>query len=310
MINLNVKIEKQVYSVPEDSRIAKVTEMNHITKIQTCAVKNAGPPCQKVDKDHYVDLRSGELFVYNHSETRAEYAEGIARTLENIRNLINCNVSEPDACRWVTLTYAENMQDTKRLYEDFHSFWKRFKRWCVSKGFLIPEYISVIEPQGRGAWHVHAFFIWSGKAPFIENKELRRLWSHGFVSVKAVKDCDNIGAYFSAYLADMPLSDLEKIPAQEREELLKLSISEKTDSEGLPKKIVKGARLHFYPSGMNIVRRSRGIKDPEISWTTYGEAKKKASSAKLTFSDSYAIKLEDSTKILNTYTVEYYNAKR
>ena len=310
MINLNVKIEKQVYSVPEDSRIAKVTEMNHITKIQTCALKSSGPPCQKVDKDPYVDLRSGEVFECNHTQTRAEYADGIARTLENIRNLINCNVSNPDACRWVTLTYAENMRDTKRLYEDYVHFWKRFKRWCYSMGFQIPEYISVIEPQGRGAWHVHAFFIWPDKAPFIENKELRRLWSHGFVSVKAVKDCDNIGAYFSAYLADMPLSDLEKLPDQERAELQKLPISEKTDSEGVSKKIVKGARLHFYPSGMNIVRRSRGIKDPVVSWTTYGEAKKKASSAKLTFSDSYAVRLEDSSEILNTYTVEYYNAQR
>ena len=48
------------------------------------------------------------------------------------------------------LTYAENMTDTRQLYEDYFRFWKRFTYWCKKNGHTKPEYITVQEPQGRG----------------------------------------------------------------------------------------------------------------------------------------------------------------
>lgn len=306
---LNVKVERVPYETPDAMRPAKLTEMNHITKIETCVKKPSGPPVTRIDAAHYVDNRTGELMEYKKTEKRSENVAGVMNTLSHIRDLINCNVTEPSHCRWVTLTYAENMTDTKRLLKDYGAFWKRFKRWCASSGYKLPDYLSVIEPQGRGAWHIHAFFIWPDVAPFVKNDDLRKLWGHGYVTIKAVTDCDNIGAYFSAYLADMPLDDLCKLPADQQEQLKAFKVEEKICADGLSKKIVKGARLHFYPAGMNIVRRSKGIVDPKITWTTYEEAKKKASSAKLTFSDAFQISDEETGKRFNGYTVEYYNAK-
>lgn len=43
------------------------------------------------------------------------------------------------------------------------------------------------------------------KAPYIDNSVIAEKWRHGFTKTKAVHGVDNIGAYFSAYLADMPL---------------------------------------------------------------------------------------------------------
>ncbi len=278
---------------------------------KTCS----GSPCKKIDKDHYVDTRTGELFEYEHIENRAESTESIRHTLAYIRALINTNVIEPDNVRWVTLTYGENMTDAKRLYDDYFKFWKRFCYWCKKQGYEKPEYITVQEPQGRGAWHVHAFFIWSQKAPFIPNDTMRQLWQQGFTKTKAMQDCDNVGAYFSAYLGDMPLDEVQALPPEEMKKSLagSVTIEEKqfTDDEGLTKdkKFVKGGRLYLYPPGMNIVRKTKGIRLPEVEYMSRSEAEKKVCSAKQTFSQTYEV-LDDGGAVVNVISKAYYNSKR
>ena len=278
---------------------------------KTCS----GSPCKKIDKDHYVDTRTGELFEYEHIENRAESTESIRHTLAYIRALINTNVTEPDNVRWVTLTYGENMTDSKRLYEDYFKFWKRFCYWCKKQGYEKPEYITVQEPQGRGAWHIHAFFIWSQKAPFIPNDTMRQLWQQGFTKTKAMQDCDNVGAYFSAYLGDMPLDEVQALSPEEMKKSLagSVTIEEKqfTDDEGLTKdkKFVKGGRLYLYPPGMNIVRKTKGIRLPEVEYMSRSEAEKKVCSAKQTFSQTYEV-LDDGGAVVNIISKAYYNSKR
>lgn len=79
---------------------------------------------------------------------------------------------------------------------------------------------------------------------------------------------------------------------------------------------MKGARLAFYPSGMNIYRSSGGIVHPtveDLSDLSPEELKKeKASSGKLTFSSTVEIFDSDSvaTHCVNTISNEYYNIKR
>lgn len=155
----------------------KVTTMGNILEVVTMQKPVSPPPIRKIDADHYVDLRTGEVFDYERGDTRADSLQGIRRTLAHIRNLVNTNVTEPENVRWVTLTYAENMTDTKRLYRDYEKFWKKFLYWCKRNGISKPEYINVIEPQGRGAWHCHVFFIWDEKAPYIPNNDvLQPMW--------------------------------------------------------------------------------------------------------------------------------------
>ena len=293
----------------------KVLTMGPVMEVTTMQKKSLGPPIQKIDKDHYFDLRTGEVFEYEHGETRADSTESIRRTLAHIRALVNTNVTEAENCRWVTLTYRENMTDTKRLYEDFRRFWLRFVYWCKKNGHQTPEYITVQEPQGRGAWHVHAFFIWPGKAPYISNDEVMSvLWGHGFTKTKALNDVDNVGAYFSAYLADMPMEDVQKFPPEDIArvvdgcEIVVKEFSNEQD-QTKEKRFIKGARLKLYPAGMNIVRKTKGIKPPTVERMTYAEAKRKVSSAKLTFSRSYEV-LDDAGDVCNTLTKSYYNSKR
>lgn len=229
----------------------KVSEQGNILEVTRLSHKSKGSPIRKLNKDEYVNVDTGELGKYAHQETRADNVKTVRETLKRLRGIINTNVTEPSNASWVTLTYAENMTDTKRLYADFKAFWKRFLRSYPSRN---PNYIVVMEPQGRGAWHAHLIIVWDGKAPFVENKKLRDLWGHGFVNVQSLKDVDNIGAYLSAYLGDMEVKAGTE------------GAVEKTTRDGKKKAILKGERLKLYPAGMNIYRTSRGIKKPDERW--------------------------------------------
>lgn len=307
---------KAIKEKPEYDKYAysKVTTMGNVIEVVTMQKRSFGSPCRKIDKDHYCDQRTGEVSEYTHIENRSQSLESIRHTLARIRALLNTNATVPKNCKWLTFTYAENMTDAERLYQDFRKFWQKFKRWCRRNGIAIPEYITVQEPQGRGAWHVHAFFIWQKKAPFIPNEVIANMWDNGWTKTKAVNNCDNVGAYFSAYLADMPLEDVERLTDEEKQKVMANSqIVEKTftDEKELikQKKFIKGARLYLYPPGMNIVRTTKGIKTPEVEQIYFEEVKEKVSAATETFSSSFEI-VNDSGEVVNVVSKSYYNTRR
>lgn len=275
---------------------------------------------QRLSADTYLDRLTNEVKEYKKSENRAESLQSLKRTFARLRALINTNVTTPENVRWVTLTYAENMQDRQRLYKDFEKFWKRFLYYCKTHGIGKPEYIAVVEPQGRGAWHVHLLIIWDGPAPYLHNDTVfSPLWGHGYTKIKAVRnDCDNVGAYFTAYLADIPVDDLNSFSGSEKNVALfnACEVVEKTVLEhGVKRKkaIIKGGRLNMYPSGMNLYRASRGLKKPEITWLDSEGVKEKVQSANCTFRRGYEIKFinDESGKeeTVNIIIKEYYNKK-
>lgn len=255
----------------------------------------------KIDKNHYlikremVDYKTGELLVheYEHTNNRFEGYKSLLNSFAKLRDLINCNITDVKNVHWCTLTYAENMRDLKKLQRDFKNFWDRFKEYCKFNNFNVPEYINAIEPQERGAWHIHLLIIWNNEAPFIPHEDFWKLWSpkgfkrnEDFVKIQSLyvdgRAVDNVGAYLTTYLTDT-LSENE----HKRE---------------------KYNRLKFYPTGMNIFRTSRGIKRPEVEYMSEKFARKKVSSAKLTFEKR--IMLSDKDKgYENELIYRYYNSK-
>lgn len=316
MIYTGVKVRHdRSVSLPDKAR-AKVVTMGNVIEVTAMDKISRGAPVRKLDKDRFVDGRTGEVREYQHAETRADNVASVRRSLAVVRALVNCNVTVPKNCLWVTLTYAENMTDTGRLYADYDRFWKRFKYYCKGHDIPVPEYINVVEPQGRGAWHCHVFLCWSRPAPFLPNDEvIAPLWGHGWTKTKAIKDCDNVGAYFSAYLGDMPLDEVDRLPDDLRAAAMDVAgeVQEKafTDDRGTEKRkaFVKGARLVLYPAGMNICRTSRGVKRPVEEVMTLKMARKKASSGKLTFASSFELSGDDGV-CLNRIIKEQYNMVR
>ena len=295
---------------PKNPNLAvKVTEMGNVIEVQYMSRRNCKQTIQMLQGgEQFVICATGEIKDVEHHNTRKDNKKGLYKTFANARAVINANVTDVSKVRWCTLTYAENMTDPKRLYEDFRNFNWRFQYYCKQKGYSKPEYIVMMEPQGRGAWHAHLLYIWQDqKAPYISNQEFREMWGHGFVRIKKLDNVDNVGAYLTAYLGDMEIDEMDVSKAVGKQ--CKVVEVEDEDGKKVKKAIVKGARLDLYPANFNMLRCSRGVKRPVAEMMSQEEASKKVSAATKTFES--AIKLTDHENDFETVIIrEQYNKVR
>lgn len=314
------KIDIKDCSIRSDAPIKVTTCGNVIETMAMDKVNRKGPTITQLgDYKYYlpedVDFETGEIKnirEFNRTDNRGQNTFGIAQSMKAVRDLINCNVTDPDFVRWMTFTYAENMTDTKRLYTDRGAFWKRVIRWHKKNNIPVPEYIAVVEPQGRGAWHLHELWLYPSKAPYLPNDVIADLWQQGFVTVKKLDNVDNVGAYITAYLCDVPMDEGDRLgintknlkPWQIKEAEIK-----QEDGSTVKKKYIKGARLNLYPNKMNFYRTSRGVKRPEVEWLKADKVKEKVKAGTLTYSK--AIRLSDCDgDFTSDIKYEYYNTLR
>lgn len=207
-----------------------VTHMNHRPQ------KSAR--YERIDEETYRVVSTGEVRRYGErSEVKGDCRKSVIASFNRLKMLINTNYSKPSCCKFLTLTYAENMNDNSRISRDLERCWKRLH------GLYGPfEYIYVKEKQGRGAWHVHAVLFFEREAPFMLNSDVANAWGKGFVNVQGFSDnINNLGNYLCAYL---------------------------TDGERNSK---KGVRLDNYESGIRLYNCSKGIKRPEVREVDYME---------------------------------------
>jgi len=307
-------ITKLDYCTPCDETIVKITEMGWITEVMYQSSKNEEARIRKIDRDHYEDLRTGEIKEFNHWEHRASSANSLRKTFRRLRNTVNANIINLDHIRFITLTYrqddGEPMTNPQKLYKDFEVFNKRLKRYSEREGHGSYEYINIVEPQGSGAWHSHLLLFYEEKAPYLKNEIIREMWGQGWVTVRSLKNqfgksVDNIGAYLTAYLGDLPVEDGLRLQMDiSRFEAKSVEVEESGKKE--TKYYLKGARLFLYPTGMRIIRTSKGIKRPIESEGTYEEAKRKMSGSTLTFQTHLQIQTDNMMKIVSK---RYYNSK-
>ena len=205
-----IKAEKPLHPPNGDAPVTikytgNITEVSYAQRDSECSIR-------KLDKDHYIALETGEVKDFQHGINRASNLTTVAQSLRNLRDIINTNVTEPQNCLWVTLTYAENMTDHERLYQDFRKFWMRFSNYLKKSALPPAEYIVAMEPQGRGAWHAHLIIIFQQEAPYIPNAKIAEIWGFGFVKTRPLTNIDNVGLYLTAYLADMDVTQALQLP--------------------------------------------------------------------------------------------------
>ena len=304
-------VQKEVLSNcnigPED--YVSLKSMGHIYEICYIKKRNKTITTQLIDKDHYMNLYTGEVFECEHIVNRAESKFQVSQSLKRLRDYINTNVTDTDNCKWVTLTYKENMQDTRKLYNDFKNFIRRLK---ADYGHF--EYIVAMEPQARGAWHAHCIIIFDTKAPFISNAKIQDYWKQGFTKTTKLDNIDNVGAYLTAYLGDMELNkeNINELKAKGLN-VSKMAVKGVTDINNMklkePKSFIKGGRLYMYPPNFNLYRISRGIKKPVKEYYSYHVAKEKIGLVEPTYSKGILIRDFDNL-FENEIIYEYYNTKR
>lgn len=257
----------------------------------------------KLNDDEYMVKSTGEIKEFAKSKNRSEQIKSFKRSTKNLRDLINANFGGFSNEFMITLTYKDNMINPERLYSDF-KYWKR----KVVRRYGNFEHIVVREPQERGAWHMHALCKFK-MGTKLDYKEVNELWEHGsFVNVKQLTNITNVGAYLSAYLGDVEVTEQSVTDCIEnKEEIEILSKDVEINGEIVPKKFIKGGRIKYYPTGMQFYTKSRGIKPP-VTYTT--KKKQFLDEKKITESDnktfSQVIRVSDEEKVLNTLKYENY----
>ncbi|MEG1916756.1 MAG: hypothetical protein RR061_08765 [Muribaculaceae bacterium] len=236
------------------------------------------PRIARINSEAYYVYSAREFRFYKPRETgtKRDNMRSIKRAFNNLKKLINCNYGEPSHVRFVTLTYAENMTDNKRISGDFRRF---YRRAVAAYGDF--RYIYVKEQQARGAWHLHCFFFFDTTAPYMPNTDdnhpLRDMWGHGFVTITSVReDVNNLGNYLCAYL---------------------------TDDKETGK---KGSRLLNYDSGMRLYNCSRDCARPiegTLSCEQYADMRADKSVEQLSTHDREIV-LESGKKL--SYRYEMY----
>lgn len=94
----------------------------------------------------------------------------------------------------VTLTFADNISDTKEAYKCLALFFDRFKYYLKKQNMDELKYICCMEYQKRGAIHYHLICNCS----YIPFTALSKLWGNGFVYIKKIKN-DKAVAYALKY---------------------------------------------------------------------------------------------------------------
>lgn len=254
-------------------------------------------PIKKVDKDWYID-KDGNMKQFNHSsESRADNIESMKNTMKNLTDLINNNFFGWYNELWLTLTYAENMTDIPTLRKDYKQFIRKIQ---TKYGPL--EYIYAIEPQERGAWHIHALIKSRLDKPlYIPNSVIEKKWGKGFTKTKRLKNSDNVGAYLSAYLTNVDVTGTE----QENDE-------DVYTPANTNKRIKKNARLYMYPPYTKFYIKSNGIVPPEEMTAKKYEVMKHFNAINSPFlPDNYFIfSVTDNNNVNHVFEKETYKIRK
>lgn len=209
------------------------------------------PTIKNLSNGRYIDLSTGETKEYaSLSNVKSDNVKSVKNSLRKLRRLIVNNFHGGKNELWITLTFEKNVTDPNEVYSRFKTFWRRLKRQTYGKTL---EYISVLEPQASGRWHLHVLLKRTdGKMLRISNDNMEELWGQGFTKTKRLKKSDNVANYLMAYLTD-------------------LDVNATDGTESKSKSVTKGERLKLYPSHTNIYRASRGIVRPVVDHGEKGD---------------------------------------
>lgn len=300
-----MRIDKDECVEIKDSDIVKVKKMGNVIEVCKSNYISTDMPIKKLDSNRYMVKTTGEIKEFCKTKSRAENLDSIRNSFKKLRDLINANFVGGKNELFITLTYAENMTDPKKLYSDFEKFNKKMKYRFKDVDI---DYINVVEPQERGAWHCHILYRFNGlETIYIKNKDIADLWGHGFVVVKGIEGCDNIGAYLSAYLGDIELDSDSAIDFIGNTDLDIEIVSKNVD--GIEKKFIKGGRLHMYEKGMRIYRKSKGILVPIVEDMVFSDIKKIVGTRDPHYSRNIEI-FDNDNKLINRHQYIQYNVKR
>lgn len=139
------------------------------------------------------------------NKMKENFLKSLARARQNVFDIISCNVNNiPDYFgnkqmpKFITLTFKDNVTDSKFANLEFTKFNKRLSYYLYGENKNVLKYICIPEFQKRGAIHYHVLYF---NLPYIEFENLGHVWGNGFVFVESVKDnIEDYAKYVAKYM--------------------------------------------------------------------------------------------------------------
>jgi len=143
--------------------------------------------------------RAGNGFITD--EQREKNREvSLMRARRELRRIVNANIGQwgdDVTCKFVTLTFRDNVKDLDKANYEFKKFILRLNYEVYGKKCSELKYTAVVEFQKRGAVHYHVIFY---NLPYTKADVIEEVWGKGFIKINKIDDIDNVGAYICKYL--------------------------------------------------------------------------------------------------------------
>lgn len=142
-----------------------------------------------------------ELSEEEQEESLKRQARYYKNKIYEVGRLIDCNYNKKSV--FLTLTFAENLQDIKKANNEFKLFMKRLNYYLQTtiEDFKSVEYVATWELQERGAIHYHLILF---DFPYIEAKKLEEIWRNGYIKINIIKNkkgemIEKVSSYITKY---------------------------------------------------------------------------------------------------------------
>lgn len=231
----------------ENDEIVKLIEYagsKNARLIKTYQVDNNLKNYKKLNSKEYYDKQEKKKKQYKIREHRT--ITGIQNSMKTVKSYLLHNFDGSKNELFLTLTYADAMNDMEKLKKDFNYFWKRLK-----KQYKDLEYLYVVEMQeDRESLHLHILLKnINHKELFIPLETLTKLWNKGYIWVSQINKTDTANL----------IIDENK--------------NEKTAIGRVIKYMIKTKSKERVPKNKNIYSKSKGIVAPPTMEMTLEEAK-------------------------------------
>lgn len=143
--------------------------------------------------------RAGNGFI-DDEERNKNREVTLMRARRDLRRIVNANIGQwgdDVTCKFVTLTFRDNVTDLDIANYEFKKFIKRLNYEVYGKKCSYLKYTVVPEFQERGAVHYHVIFY---NLPYVKSNIIEKVWGNGFIKINKIDDIDNVGAYICKYL--------------------------------------------------------------------------------------------------------------
>lgn len=143
--------------------------------------------------------RAGKGFTTDEQKERNREVS-LMRARRDLRRVVNANINKRGddvTCKFVTLTFKDNVTDLDIANYEFKKFIQRLNYEVYCKKCSNLKYTVVIEFQKRGAVHYHVVFY---NLPYVKADVIEKVWNNGFIKINKIDDIDNVGAYICKYL--------------------------------------------------------------------------------------------------------------